>query len=280
MSIGSVGVSTGIFSRGFRQRGALSDKRIAIGTVFDDPAFILDFEMTPGDRLILAPEHELYSRFFGANMYTVVLVEQEELFDYLAPEPGAQDALAWRQSATLLTTDPATAAANTLGFRTLLRAFAEHGPTMSAEQVAFYRRCLLEVTTRPVIAAADHHYRGSHLRSAAELVRKVDHFLIEAGSRPVHTSELTAEFDVSKRTLNRAFEEVLGISPMQFSRRKRLGDVHNALLLATPGTTIEATAMKHGFLHAGRFAREYKLLFDELPSETLRRSASFRLQRA
>ena len=65
--------------------------------------------------------------------------------------------------------------------------------------------------------------------------------------------------------------EVLGISPMQFFRRKRLRDVHTALLMAKPGMTVEGIAVEHGFLDGGRFPREYRLQFGEQPSETLRR---------
>ena len=265
-SVGSVGISTGNFTRGVRQRGVLSESRWTFG-IIAAPAKMLHFEMAPGDLLMLAPGHELYSSFSSANNYSATLVEPEELSAFLATQPGAQDAAAWRQSAMVLSGDQAAATA--AQFSTLLTTIGERGATMSGEAADFYKRNILELLTAPVRASAN--YQGPRLKSAAALVRKVDRFLIEAGTRPVHISELCAEFDVPRRSLHRAFIEVLGVSPMQFFRRKRLGDAHTALLMATPGVTITGIAIEHGFADVGRFAKEYRLLFGELPSETLRR---------
>jgi AraC family ethanolamine operon transcriptional activator len=262
-SVGSVGISTGNFTRGVRQRGVLSEQRWTLG-IIAAPAKMLHFEMAPGDLLILAPGHELYSSFSGANNYAATLVDPEELFALLAIQPGAQET-AWRQSATVMTGATVTPAQ----FSMLLTALREHGATMSAEVADFYKRIILELLTAPVRDSAN--YRGPHLKSAAALVREVDRFLIEAGARPVHISELCAEFGVPRRSLHRAFMEVLGVSPLQFFRRKRLGDAHTALLMAAPGVTITGIAIEHGFADVGRFAKGYRLLFGELPSETLRR---------
>ena len=62
--------------------------------------------------------------------------------------------------------------------------------------------------------------------------------------------------------------------PIAFLRRKRLGDVHRALLMAGRSTSIREVAVEHGFIELGRFAREYRRHFGELPSTTLRRVRS------
>jgi hypothetical protein len=60
--------------------------------------------------------------------------------------------------------------------------------------------------------------------------------------------------------------------PITFLRRKRLGDVHTALLMGGPATTVKEIAVEHGFLELGRFAGAYRRLFGELlPSRTLQR---------
>jgi AraC-like DNA-binding protein len=49
--------------------------------------------------------------------------------------------------------------------------------------------------------------------------------------------------------------------------------VHTALLMGGPAT-IKEIAIEHGFVELGRFAGEYRRLFGELPSQTLRRASS------
>ena len=105
--------------------------------------------------------------------------------------------------------------------------------------------------------------------SATRLTRDAEHYLQAAGARPVHVSEICAEFGVSRRSLHRAFTDVLGIGPVTFLQRKRLCDIHSALRHADPATTtIAEIALQHGFLNLGRFSGYYRALFDEYPSET------------
>ncbi|MCL4144411.1 UNVERIFIED_CONTAM: hypothetical protein GTU68_043838 [Idotea baltica] len=60
------------------------------------------------------------------------------------------------------------------------------------------------------------------------------------------------------------------MSPMTYLRLLRLNRVRDVLADASPDTTsVTAIAMDHGFLHLGRFARDYKRLFDQSPSATL-----------
>jgi AraC family ethanolamine operon transcriptional activator len=79
---------------------------------------------------------------------------------------------------------------------------------------------------------------------------------------------------VSIRTLEYSFRDVFEMTPIQFIRKRRLNAVRSALLQPrNRGRKVTTVAMDHGFWHLGRFSREYRLLFHELPSETRRRSA-------
>ncbi|HYN78481.1 MAG TPA: helix-turn-helix domain-containing protein [Lamprocystis sp. (in: g-proteobacteria)] len=83
---------------------------------------------------------------------------------------------------------------------------------------------------------------------------------------------LCAEVGVSQRTLEYAFQEQLGTSPMDFIRRLRLHATRRALLAGERGgPTVAEIAMTFGFYQLGRFATEYRTLFGELPSTTLSR---------
>lgn len=276
LAVGTVGISTGKFSRAIRGRGILSQRRWALG-FFHNPGVVFQhFELRRGDSYLVAPGQEHFAVCSSANGYTQVFIEPPELFAYLeSQQPGAAEtAVLQRQSAFALALDPDTAAAKVKQMSMLVDVLATHGPRLSAGTADFYRRNILDLKTASLRKAVN--YRGAPVRSAADLVRKVDRFLADAGPRPVHVGELCAVFDVPRRTLHRAFDDVLGMPPIAFLRRKRLSDVHAALLLTTggPDVLIKDIAIEHGFVELGRFAAEYRRMFSELPSQTLARSLS------
>ena len=76
---------------------------------------------------------------------------------------------------------------------------------------------------------------------------------------------------MSERTLQYAFKEVMGMTPVAYLTRLRLHRVRHALRTATQAsTTVTTEALRWGFWHFGDFSRAYKDCFGELPSDTLR----------
>jgi transcriptional regulator GlxA family with amidase domain len=62
---------------------------------------------------------------------------------------------------------------------------------------------------------------------------------------------------------------------MKSLQRIRLERAREDLLTAPPGTlTITGVANKWGFVHLGRFAAAYSQQFSELPSDTIRLTAT------
>jgi AraC family ethanolamine operon transcriptional activator len=75
---------------------------------------------------------------------------------------------------------------------------------------------------------------------------------------------------VSRRTLHRAFYDVVGFGPVTFLRHKRLGTIHSVLRQSDPAeVTVAEVALQQGFIEPGRFSHYYHSLFGEYPSETL-----------
>lgn len=72
----------------------------------------------------------------------------------------------------------------------------------------------------------------------------------------------------SARTVDAAFREHLGVSPMRHLRNLRLDRVHAALPVSRQKTGV--LALNAGFTHLGRFAAAYRERFGELPSATRR----------
>jgi AraC-like DNA-binding protein len=86
--------------------------------------------------------------------------------------------------------------------------------------------------------------------------------------------DICVSIGVSERTLQYAFHEHVGMSPLAYLRRCRLNRVRSALLAAdAKSTTVTQVAMQFGFLHLGRFAGDYKQVFEEAPMATLARCA-------
>jgi AraC-like DNA-binding protein len=88
---------------------------------------------------------------------------------------------------------------------------------------------------------------------------------------PWSTAELARATGASARALQRAFERAGQPSPMMYLRRLRLHHVHAELAANSPDSvTVTTVAGRWGFVHLGRFASQYRQLFGETPSETLR----------
>ncbi|MBN3756561.1 helix-turn-helix domain-containing protein [Paraburkholderia sp. Tr-20389] len=103
------------------------------------------------------------------------------------------------------------------------------------------------------------------------LVKAVDEKLQDAATCPLSIAELCADLGISRRTVQYAFQEALDLNPVAYLRAVRLNHVRRELRL---GATVTNAATKWGFLHLGSFASDYRRMFGELPSTTVRRFAA------
>ena len=114
------------------------------------------------------------------------------------------------------------------------------------------------------------HERTRQAQSA--IVKTAEDYAMSQAGEQIYVSDLCRVAAVSERTLEYAFKEVMGMSPVAYLIRVRLHRVRQALLAATQGpTTVSAEALDWGFWHFGEFSRAYRDCFGELPSDTLRR---------
>jgi len=77
---------------------------------------------------------------------------------------------------------------------------------------------------------------------------------------------------VGDRALQKSFERWRGMSPMRFVAERRLEAARRLLSSGAPDADVTRVALNLGFLHVGRFAKAYRELFGEAPSETRRRA--------
>ena len=98
---------------------------------------------------------------------------------------------------------------------------------------------------------------------------------VESRHEPVTALELAVAVGVSQRTLEYAFREKLEITPAAYLRIYRLNATHRELLAADPKvSTVTSIALKWGFTHPGRFSLMHRKMFNETPSEALRKDGA------
>lgn len=122
-------------------------------------------------------------------------------------------------------------------------------------------------------ATAPRDSRGNRMKAlekAIELIRwQLPHDIRIPNLR---VSGLASQVGVSRRTLENAFQDGIGVSPAAYIKATRLQALNRHLLEAT-GTELSVASIchQHGFSHLGQLASDYRAMYGELPSLTLRR---------
>ena len=110
-------------------------------------------------------------------------------------------------------------------------------------------------------------------RSYSQIVKTCEDFTLNLDERRPYLSELCKAAHVSERTLQYAFRDIMGMSPLTYLNRLRLHRARDELRKAnSDSTTVTDVAMNWGFWHFGEFSRSYKNCFGEVPSQTLKQS--------
>lgn len=102
------------------------------------------------------------------------------------------------------------------------------------------------------------------------LVKQAELLIEENLDKPVTLTDLYQALHTSRRTLIYAFNDVVGMTPIAYVKMLRLNAIRRRLLTAEPGITqVYQIANQYGFWSPGHFARDYRTLFGESPSQTL-----------
>ncbi len=107
-----------------------------------------------------------------------------------------------------------------------------------------------------------------------KVIARFEDFLAAKRYEPVYLAEICAAIGVSERTLRLCCQHQLGMGPIHYLWLRRMHLARRALLHADPtARTVTEIATEHGFWELGRFSVEYRALFGESPSVTLKRPA-------
>jgi len=160
--------------------------------------------------------------------------------------------------------------------RCLLRAFFaaaadECTPFHEREAQRSFLGSLLAALAASFEQGVSEKHQPDFPRVHRQLVERAKAYVLAHLDRPVTVAELCSVLGHSRRNLQYCFQTALGVSPVQYLRAVRLNGVHRELRRGDTELRIGDVAARWGFWHQSQFAADYRTLFGELPSATLRR---------
>ncbi len=167
-----------------------------------------------------------------------------------------------------------TDAANTTCLQTLAYILSEnnvgneHKPAASLEfpQQAVMMAILSMLDTNEVDSAVSNSFMRRQ-----RIVGQARDYVLAHRDQAIAVPELCERLHVSRRTLQYCFNEVLGISPIQYLRIIRLNGARRHLREdLSSSRTVRDVAADWGFWHFSQFSSDYRKLFGQSPSESLR----------
>jgi len=238
---------------------------------FDQGSYRLgSLELRPGDLLTYGPGIANYFHISGPRRSAALIMTHDDLVSTASAITGREPT----PPSDPKIIRPATAAmSRLLRLHAAVGRLAKASPNLldnpaviNAVEQQFAHivvRCLtdpMREVTRSDVA--------QHIR----VIRRFEDYIASRQYEPVYLAEICAGIGVSERYLRTCCHEHLGIGPIRYLWLRRMNLVHRKLLRCDGSeTTVTETATEFGFWELGRFSGEYRALFGEVPSATLRR---------
>ena len=110
--------------------------------------------------------------------------------------------------------------------------------------------------------------------SSDKVVKLVLDYLHGEPTEEITAVEMCTLADCSQSWLERSFRKRFGVTPKKYAKYLRLSRLRENLLNPddADGRTVIELASIYGFWHMGQLAADYRKVYGELPSDTLKRS--------
>ena len=142
----------------------------------------------------------------------------------------------------------------------------------AAAQKAAQQKLVTEVVSVLAVPRVNEPKPGRHMVPRDQIIRRSIEIFEQHDDEYISVEQLATAAGVSERTIRDAFQHYFGLAPVRYLNRRTLHQVRRALKAADPTVvTVTEIATQFGVWQLGRFARDYRFLFGELPSETLRK---------
>jgi AraC-like DNA-binding protein len=269
--LGAVQVVRLSFSLGLRAEGELPSGKRLIGTLGDSRMTARWFGVEGNGEHVATSRRAVDLCTHEASTFYYATIDERPL-DNLSS--GVCDAIASIDASSngSLTHDRALARRLRVGMKTILEAYKR-----TAQGAPVSLRTKVDRLFTPLLAlslergdTATAVPRSLTRRIAA--VRACEAYVREHVESNPTLSDLTIVSGLRLRSLINAFQAVTGLSPMAYLKKTRLGNVRRMLQHADKERTrIIDVAANLGFWHMGHFTADYRAMFGETPSDTLRR---------
>jgi AraC family ethanolamine operon transcriptional activator len=271
IGMGNIGVSLGRFNSELRMRGALDQRRLVLATILDSAGRVTQWwqDVIPGDVGVFPACVEFDSIHCGGAEYLTVSLDLSELISISGFGDALDDPAFWNTK-RLCRPNPGIGESVRRRLKGIISDVEQMSAAPTAQAIDFLQRSIIEAFVISLTSALPQ--RESSFYSGARLVSETEGYVDAAGGRPVHISELCSALKVSRRSLHRAFADILGVGPVAYLRRRRLSAVRSVLSHSDPATiSIGDLAFEYGFPEPSRFAAYYRAHFGEKPSDTSHR---------
>ncbi len=266
------------FNRRFLQTGATPQgmRTFAVIQAGLEPGVVAWGHPAESSSILPFPAvYEATSRF-GYAAHTIA-VREETLFDAAAEFGGERELEFALRTEAPIACHPAELgrlrkAADAVVFGTGEISTSAQAAALEEELDHALPRALVRALTSsgPVSVPAPAVPRGHR----HDVARRARAFIEEHADEPPTIQDVCREVGTSRRTLEYAMRERTGVSPKTYLQATRLQGVRRDLAQAVPNTRVADVAGAWGFWHMGQFARDYRLWFGELPSDTLNAAIS------
>ncbi|MEJ3653532.1 AraC family transcriptional regulator [Actinomycetes bacterium KLBMP 9759] len=235
----------------------------------------LDNLVVPTAHCVASPGQELHATLDGASKWMLRLgraTVERALQARLGDHPGG----AVRFEPTLRADDRAVA-----DWMRMLGGFAEFSRSTLLGRSPLAAGFAEQMLVHGLLDAQRHTFTAelAEERGPADgpALRAAIAFCDAQAPNPITVADIAAAARLGVRSLQRAFQDELGMTPMEYLRRVRMERARAELLRIRAGDvagTVTDVAFAWGFVHLGRFSSAYRARYGETPSQTIRGAAT------
>jgi AraC family transcriptional regulator, ethanolamine operon transcriptional activator len=261
-----------IFNQSLYQHGTCKDEKVAFGIAMksEGQGSFWGNKLYQRDVAVLTGGEDIdFKTSHGLDMITMVL-DRAELLEY-ADILGYQNVANKINARVLRAPQASEPLAITLSSLSQIISTSpdilHHENIQNSIKEAIFSSLLYFINA---VDQEDTKYPANAYVKYKKVAEKAIAYMMANADRPVCMLELCRETAVSQRTLQYCFETVFNSNPINQLRIMRLNGLRRTLKMGGSEVSVQSAAETWGFWHLSRMAKEYKELFGELPSETLK----------